>query len=134
MEILSFLSAPLAIAAAKTGGTDGLPTFRKLPWFRANRLDARPVAWSLRNRPEDWEWEHEDYTIKHKPSNHVFWIANGWGFYALYEANCSCMSTRGKFQRFQQFMFGRAFKHWRRNHGESYDPDHFASHFVTPKA
>ena len=133
MDVLAFLTAPFALALKKIGRPKpDLPTFEPRWWYRGDRLDARPVAWSLRNRPDDWQWHHQPYTIEHKPSRHVFWVGNGWGFYRLYEANCSCTSRsrRGHFQRFQQGVFGRAYRHWRRHQAPPVDPQQFASHFV----
>lgn len=119
-----------------------LPVFQPHWWHRQDRLDARPVVWSLYNRPEDWEWKRyygdvvSDAILVHKPSKHEFWVATGIGFYRLHDANCSChRDTAGWFQRFQQYAFHRAFRHWRR----TYDPQtrglqlikaQFASHFV----
>lgn len=131
LSYLAFL-LPMAITATKTTEAPRLPTFASRWWFKSNRLDARPVAWSLRTRPQDWEWEHEDYTIRHKPSQHIFWIANGLGYYRLYDANCSCTSRsdNGRFQHFQQMVFHRAFKCWRQQQHPAVDTQHFASHFV----
>lgn len=129
---VSFLTVPAVPTCeiSETESTPALPAFKSRWWHRADRLDARPVIWSLYNRPEDWSADHDGYTIRHNPSKHRFWIANGWGHYALYEADCSCMQTRGRFQRFQQSAFGRAQKHWHRNHHRRHDPEHFAAHFV----
>lgn len=107
-----------------------LPTFKRRWWFKRDRLDARPVIWSLYNRPDDWE-QTSQYRLTHKPSRHVFWVGNGYGFYGLYEANCSCLSTsnRGRFQPFQQRAFHRAFLTWRTPQLRE-NADHFAAHFV----
>lgn len=37
-------------------------------WHSRSRLDIRPVLWSLRNRPE--EWQQGEYTLIHAPSKH----------------------------------------------------------------
>src|SRR5262245_46164259 len=111
MDLLAFLTVPAIAAVSVTEADETLPAFKRRWWHSARRLDARPVVWSLRNRPQDWEWAHREYTIRHKPSDHVFWVANGPGFYALYEANCSCTSRsdRGRFQRLQQWTCHFAF-------------------------
>ena len=143
MDILAFLTIPaIAVANALSVAEQqepGLPIFKRRRWFKDNRLDARPVAWSLRNRPEDWEYPADSRRrLIHKPSKHEFWVSkwnvDGYGFYRLLEANCSCMSRseRGKFQPFQQGLFGRAYKHWRRQYDKSngVDAEQFAAHFV----
>ena len=62
-----------------------MPTFPHRWWRSQNRLDIRPVLWSLRNMPQDWSIDQ--HTITHNPSKHEFWISNGFFFYALYRAN-----------------------------------------------
>jgi len=127
---------PVVPAAQETVPAPVLPTFRPRWWYRNYRLDARPVAWSLRNRPEDWRWNTEGITLRHVPSDHVFWIANG--SYSLYTANCSCQkNTRGRFQRFQAlFVFRPAYRYWLRwqrlkqQQEMTHDPAHFAEHFI----
>lgn len=83
------------------------PTFGRR-WHSWSRLDIRPVLWSLRNRPE--EWQQTEFTLLHKPSRHEFWTANGFFFYALYRADgCSCTRARGgAFSLIQKFQFGAA--------------------------
>lgn len=135
-NMLAFL--PAAVAAVLSTTTEkaeppALPTFKPRWWHNRNRLDARPVMWSLRNRPDDWEWRNEPHTLRHKPSKHIFWVANGPGFYHLYETDgCSCLSSsnRGKFQRFQQIKFWHAFRCWRRHQPPPVDQQQFAAHFV----
>ncbi len=138
MTIFAFMAAPALEAQTKT---ETLPTFKPRWWHRAGRLDIRPVIWSLRNHPEEWRSDHR-YTITHVPSQHEFWIANGWGFYSLYHSGgrggdeCSCERWGGHFQRFQQGSFGRAYRRWRRWAATS--PEHravasqFAAHFIRP--
>lgn len=132
--MLAFMAAVPATRATAEDVVEApaLPTFVPRWWHRRDRLDARPVAWSLRNRPQDWEWRTEDTTIVHKPSKHVFWVGNGPMSYRLYDADCSCTTTRGKFQRMQaRWVFGSAYQHWRTNHARAqFNPEHFAAHFV----
>lgn len=79
-------------------------------WHSWSRLDIRPVLWSLRNRPE--EWEQLKYRLVHKPSNHQFWTANGLFFYSLHDANCSCTKVRGGgFSLIQKLQFAFARRH-----------------------
>src|SRR5690348_2170400 len=33
-----------------------LPIFKRRWWHSKNKLDARPMIWSLYNHPEEWEW------------------------------------------------------------------------------
>jgi hypothetical protein len=129
-------AAPAAVAAiAAIDVPAKLPTFKPRWWYSSQRLDARPVAWSLINRPEDWEWgrypngEDGRLIILHKPSVHEFWVGSGRGFYRLHSADCGCSSTRGRFQHFQQGLFHRAFTQWQDAHS-NYDTAHFADHFV----
>ncbi len=114
---------------------EGFPDISKPPWHSRNRLDIRPVLWSLRNRPQ--EWRRGNYTLDHIPSGHRFWIANGFFHYSLYEANgCSCRRENhdGHFSLIQKIEFGAAYKAWRK----SREPDRaqinaqFASHFILP--
>lgn len=133
MDLLAFMSVPLVALRSFDAATEPqLPVFKPLPWFRDDRLDARPVAWSLRNRPDDWDEATPGYTIRHKPSDHTFWIWNGKGYYSLYAADCSCTtrSDRGRFQRFQQGIFHRAYRHWLRHRPPPVDAEQFAAHFV----
>lgn len=107
-----------------------LPCFKSRWWYRRDKLDARPVAWSLRNRPQDWEWQTTRLKLRHIPSKHVFWTGVGGCF--LYDANCGCSHTRGRFQRFQSmFVMKPAVRAWQRLQIASrYQPEHFASHFI----
>lgn len=125
---LSFVSAP-AVAAEPEVKTGLLPTFEARWWFSRNRLDARPVAWSLINRRSDWEYSESGTrnVLVHKPSKHEFWVGSGKGYYRLYEADCGCSTTGGRFQMFQQGLIDKAYQQWR---GRVYDPAHFAAHFV----
>lgn len=129
MDILAFLAAPFALKGRTPVDAEQFaghvvpknepevslskpPEFKPRWWFSSYRLDARPLAWSLENRPEDWRWGGGGYTIVHKPSNHTYWV--GVGPYRLFEAMCSChQSSRGRFQMFQQGLFHKAFKTWK---------------------
>lgn len=131
MELLSYVLPVVAAVTSKvSGGAPKLPSFKPRFWYNPEKLDARPVAWSLRNKPEEWEWRNPGYTIRHKPSGHVFWVANGFGHYYLYNANCRCSTaTNCKFQRFQQAVFHRAFRQWRVGQTKGVH-EHFADHFI----
>ena len=123
-------------ATVQTAAPESLPAFKQRWWFRKDRLDARPVAWSLINRPEEWDWSRtrngdilSPHVIVHKPSNHEFWVY-GRGFYRLWSADCGCSrAERGQFQRFQQGLFHRAFMQWR-DRQYPIDHAHFVEHFV----
>ncbi|RMV81253.1 hypothetical protein [Pseudomonas amygdali] len=42
--------------------------------------EARRIADSLRDFPEDWAWSHKGYTLQHVPSGFKLWVANeGYG-------------------------------------------------------
>lgn len=107
-------------------------------WHSFSRLDIRPVLWSLRNRPE--EWEQTEFTLDHVPSKHRFWTANGFWFYSLYEANgCSCQKVRhGSFSFIQKIQFAFARRtvaradRFKRNAELAAINTHFAEHFVSP--
>src|SRR5258708_16177680 len=63
------------VAKAEIEATPRLPTFEPRWWYRADRLDARPVIWSLKNRPEEWTVNYggrPHYYLKHHPTNHTF--------------------------------------------------------------
>lgn len=106
-----------------------LPDFKPRWWYRSDRLDARPVIWSLYNHPEEWEWQHVGYRINHKPSSHMFWVANGRGYYRLDSVGvpCGCLSAGGYFQMFQQIAFHKAFTWWSTR---AMDSERFADHFI----
>lgn len=70
MDFLAFL--PAAVAAAINNVAvkpKPLPTFKPRWWYNPRRLDARPVIWSLYNRPEEWtvsnyDGHHRPYTLR----------------------------------------------------------------------
>lgn len=39
--------------------------------------EAERIAASLRDFPGDWGWAHKGYTLEHKPTGFVLWVANG---------------------------------------------------------
>lgn len=97
------------------------PSFEPLDWFDPNRLDARPLIWSLQNRPNEWKEEdnirvsHDTWRngIKHVPSEHYF-ITEGFGLAYMTANYCDC--TRGPrtyFQRGQSRALKRAVRDWR---------------------
>lgn len=106
-----------------------LPVFKPRWWHRVDRLDARPVVWSLDNRPDDWVCDCGDYVLTHKRSGHSLWIANGYGLYSMQSPGCGCTSRGGAFQRFQQRAIHRAVRRWLSRH---MNPDRFVAHFVRP--
>lgn len=132
-HLIAFVAA--AVTLRPNSNPDALPTFKPKFWFRRDRLDARPAAWSLRNRPEEWESGYEGMVLTHIPSQHRFWAHLGG--YHLYDApDCGCLpASRGYFQRFQKWGFHRAVIAWRRwdRARNGVDAEHFAGHFVTPR-
>ena len=133
--MLAFLAPAVALVKSeivrdeKITAEKKLPTFKPRWWYKANGLDARPVAWSLINHPEEWVEDSPGISILHKPSKHRFWIGSGRGFYRLYSANCSCNKSEGKFQRFQQGLFHRAYQRWRAPQ-QAATREQFTGHFI----
>jgi hypothetical protein len=132
MTAFAFLPLPAASSARTMPKIDtALPVFKPRWWFRKDRLDARPVVWSLLNRPDDWIWSSSAHcVIVHKPSLHEFWVGNGRESYRLYRADCGCSSEGGHFQHFQQGIFHRAFLSWQERQTPRLNAEHFAAHFV----
>ena len=105
--LLSFVAAMPGLLAPKAEpAIPVMPEFKNPP---KDRLDVRPVCWSMRNHPQDWQFT--EFTLRHRPSGHDFWIASGFSYYRLYEARCSCMSVgNGRFSVRQKLMFHRAMR------------------------
>lgn len=136
------LAEPQATAVEST---HALPTFEPRWWHSANKLDARPMIWSLYNRPQDWEFIPVGYPFfRHKPSGHSFYASrmdspSPIAKYRLANSEgCSCAMTTKRYQRFQSWFVGRAYHHWRKTY---WNPTHvhpaqekvrnqFAAHFV----
>jgi hypothetical protein len=92
-----------AISVPSVTERPALPTFPPRSWHRPDRLDARPVIWSLDNHPEEWEPADERpyWLLLHKPSGHVFRIAGGLARLTAPD-ECSCLrASGGYFQLFQ---------------------------------
>jgi len=51
MSIFAFMMAPALKQEVKVNP----PVFKWRWWYSDDRLDIRPVLWSLRNHPEEWE-------------------------------------------------------------------------------
>lgn len=137
---IAFLPPPPALVAQKKkeeAKGDGLPVFKRRWWFKDNRLDARPVAWSLVNRPQDWRYtDPEERVLEHIPSKHQFWVGSSRGNYHLWSARCGChhQSEGGGFQKFQQGLFHRAYMQWRKWHRPPQaEAERFANHFLHPE-
>lgn len=133
-DMLNFaFLAPMAAKAAEM--KPALPAvFKPRWWYSEERLDARAVIWSLRNRPQEWKYTYEsrDMKITHVPSNHEVWIS--WYMdYRLEARHCGC-SSRGAWQLFQTLAVGRAIRAWRRWERKQRGPDpihaQFQSHFI----
>ncbi len=128
------LELPAEIAAPSV---PNLPKFQSRWWHKPNRLDARPVIWSLYNHPEEWEPgdSRPYYFIKHTPSGHVFRMRNGKAA-LVGPQECSCLgrSEQGRFQLFQGLAFKRAARVWEYNHDHPpippVDREQFAAHFI----
>lgn len=121
------LASPLFVPTAMA---DALPVFKSRWWYSDKRLDARPVIWSLDNRPEEWVLlgpgkDHE--RLCHMPSDHKLWTRGL--IKGDLQARCSC-SGRG-WQIFQRASLRRAMNRWIRKHGARPAlAEQFAAHFV----
>ncbi len=119
-----------------------VPTWKPRWWYDLRKLDARPVIWSLKNRPQDWRYDRypRPITIIHTPSNHEFWITMGSSY--LYRTDgCGCQrSKEQKFQKGQHFRLRWALRQWNRHyHQKLNEPSkqkkidqhkHFQEHFT----
>ena len=125
-----------------------LPIFETKWWFSKQRLDARPVIWSLVNHPEEWN-ETSPGVMFHMPSEHEFRLGHDRPFRALglLHAQCSCHNdTTNLFQHFQSRAVRQAWRQWKETEQSTetkvvagsakhiyvgeYQPDHFTAHFV----
>lgn len=103
------------LPALKSKTPPVMPDWSSLRQSKKARLDIRPVVWSLLNKPEDWKWGYNNYTIYHVKSNHQFWVTSGP--YRLYGADhCSCQQVADGtgFSIAQRYKFGVAFRAWKR--------------------
>lgn len=80
------LAPDIHAAIAADAPKPTMPEFKKKWWHRSDRLDVRPVIWSMENRPEEWEryGSVSAISVQHKPSNHVFNI------YGRMHTTCGC--------------------------------------------
>lgn len=93
-----------------------LPVFKPRFWWSPDRLDVRPVLWSMRNKPEDWAVQRlprprfDGGWMLHTPSQHSFQVG---GFWAGDRAglrnsrNCGCSQSSKKFHTGQAHRFNR---------------------------
>ncbi len=135
------LALPPEIAPAAASAAQNLPRFKPRWWYRKDRLDARPVIWSLYNHPEEWDTVRPNgnralrpYSyFQHKPSNHYFRIWAG-ECHLLEQTECGCQSaTRGRFQVFQKSGLRKAAQWWENYYKHplpALNPQHFAGHFI----
>lgn len=130
MSLLSILAllAPAPALAVKEAPKNP-PKFKPRWYFSHNRLDARPVIWSLENHPEEWQVDVPGLSILHKPSKHTFWIGES-GPARLFPTECSCHTTSRLFQPLQEGAFRRAYTSWVSRGIRA----QFASHFTQPTA
>ncbi len=124
------LLAPL-LPAKIDSAVQMLPQFKPRWWYRRERLDARPVIWSLDHRPEEWKLNYrgEDYeNLLHLPSGHSLYSAPNILMGRLV-ADCSCRDRQ--WQIFQVFGVRRAIRRWQSAHGGSVTlADQFRGHFI----
>jgi len=123
MPMLALL-APMMAPKSETEVTKAPPIFKRRWWYSAERLDARPVIWSLQNHPEEWQYIDPDYRnrIVHTPSEHEVWTGSQQRY--RLRAECSCSSRN--WQVFQAHLVGRAIRQWQAQQREQ----QFRSHFV----
>lgn len=121
---------------ATTADVAALPYFK--PRRDQSRLDLRPVAWSLRNRPEEWRPSSPGITIEHVPSGHVFWVGNGIAYYDLHSADrCSCTSVISRPLLRDRLRFHFAYREWLGQQEAARMANinrQFATHFLTPSS
>lgn len=103
------------------------------PRRNQHRLDYRPVAWSLRNRPGEWQWRTLEITIEHIPSGHIFWI--GADAIYLFDADCSCRpASRVRPTLADRIRLRRALRDWRKSQRITPEVNaQFAAHFIRPE-
>lgn len=109
------------------------PTFKERWWHSKSRIDIRPVVWSIRNRPDDWELS--DYCFVHTPTRCSFWIANGKSQYKLYRAPELWSDTDppfGKLSFIQRWQFSEAFFDWKTKTAKNWR-QLFSDYFVKPR-
>jgi hypothetical protein len=108
------------------------PVFKRRWWFKQTRIDARPVVWSLRHRPEDWETHERDGDrIKHKPSGYTLVLRDGIPN-RMWDKTCDDVRY---FQSFQKYGLLSAYEDWKKHRGcgtPFTNPDRFAAMFVAP--
>lgn len=132
-----------------------LPTFKPRWWYSDQRFDARPVVWSLRNRPEEWEAVDSSFSsgpgwspvtgrypdgLRHKPSGHIFRYFGDHAQRLVSAVSpsdgtvCSCLNQASdrKPQLGQRVRLWSAMWDWVewKNPRPTVDHRHFASHFV----
>lgn len=112
------------------------PTFKARWWHRHNRIDVRPVIWSLINKPQDWKLSRPYYywrghIITHVTTRHDFRVGKTPFSCRMDDTTrCECQrqSNGGRFQPFQKLAFWMAAKSFISKH-EKVDQNHFANHF-----
>ena len=60
MSIFAFMMAPALKQEVKVDP----PVFKWRWWYSDKCLDIRPVLWSLRNHPEEWEMNEKGTRLK----------------------------------------------------------------------
>jgi|SRR5215469_195367 len=106
-SIIALLTAAAAKAIEAVGKTKEVspPRFEKFDGYDPNKLDARPLIWSLENKPEEWSYPGPRpdnhalaFYLRHEPSNHLFNISWHENLCGLAAAECSCHATSHQFQ------------------------------------
>ncbi len=67
------VSPPVPVAPPKPN----LPVFERGKYYCYDRLDARPVAWSMDHHPVEWDYADTAPNcayLRHIPSEHVFYV------------------------------------------------------------
>jgi hypothetical protein len=114
------------------------PTFTR-KWYHRFKLDIRPVCWSLRNRPEEWERQVVNRNLimfTHTPSSHYFYTdGSHTGVRLRQETRCGCTAYANDFTAVQRLQFCLAADDWwrqRRQAELNKTRKHFEEHFVGP--
>ncbi len=109
------------------------PVFKARWWYSSERLDARPVIWSLDHRAHEWgvDFPGTSYeTLRHKPSRHEMYSGRGM-LKGMMQAECSCSGR--PWQLGQRKAVCQAIDRWRAAHGVDGRSlsEQFSAHFIS---
>jgi hypothetical protein len=143
-NVMTMAFIPICGMAAEVKAPEVKPEQPSLPiftrkWYHRFKLDIRPVCWSLRNRPEEWERQEVNGNLimfTHKPSSHYFYTNRFHeGVRLRQETRCGCTAYANDFTALQRWQFSLAANDWwqLRQQVELIETrKHFEEHFVGP--